>query len=173
MNSRSSWTWATVTAISPLRVKLDGDSAAIAVTPASTGGQIFTVGQRVWCQIYKGRVIVHGGGLDAWDNTAPDPTSIDSRFALVNPPNASRRMGMCAFNVDLAPNVTIAAGDITNINLFTLPAGFRPVRGAQGNISNIGASITINASGVFTLDSLERAWGAGENRNLRAHYFLA
>jgi len=52
------WRWATVTQASPLRVRLDGDDAALLVTP-DTIGAAPVVGQRVWCQIVGRRVVVH------------------------------------------------------------------------------------------------------------------
>jgi len=61
-----SWYWATVTQVSPLRVRLDGDDAALPITPESlTYG--LTVGKRVWVQMAGHRVIVHGvtGGYAA------------------------------------------------------------------------------------------------------------
>lgn len=57
------WTWATVTATSPLRVRRDGEAAALDLTPdvlAHVG--TLSVGHRVWCQIRARRVIVHGKG---------------------------------------------------------------------------------------------------------------
>lgn len=56
-----SWHWGTVTATSPLRVRLDGDAAALAVTPSSLN-PILNVGGRVWCQLDGTRLIVHGPG---------------------------------------------------------------------------------------------------------------
>lgn len=54
-----SWRWATVTQASPLRVRLDGDTTALPVTPdALVGGA--SVGRRVWVQIAGRRVIIHG-----------------------------------------------------------------------------------------------------------------
>lgn len=55
----SSWRWGTVTQVSPLRVKLDGDSAALAVTPDSLVPISATNG-RVWCQLVARKVIIHG-----------------------------------------------------------------------------------------------------------------
>lgn len=52
-----SWRWATVTAVSPLRVRLDGDTTALDLTPDALGP--VRVGDRVWCQITGRRVVVH------------------------------------------------------------------------------------------------------------------
>jgi hypothetical protein len=46
----STWSWATVTAISPLRVKLDGESTALAVTPDALVSAL-AVNDRVWVQL--------------------------------------------------------------------------------------------------------------------------
>lgn len=55
---RESWRWATVTQVSPLRVRLDGDAAPLTVTPDRL--VTVTLGARVWCQIAGRRVVVHG-----------------------------------------------------------------------------------------------------------------
>lgn len=52
------WTWATVTQASPLRVRLDGDSAPLAVTPECLYPDP-SVGQRVWVQLTGRRVVIH------------------------------------------------------------------------------------------------------------------
>jgi len=46
----SIWSWATVTATSPLRVKLDGESTALAITPDTLVAGLL-VGDRVWVQL--------------------------------------------------------------------------------------------------------------------------
>lgn len=62
----SSWSWATVTQASPLRVRLDGDAAALLVTPeVLQAGLTFTVGQRVWVQLNNRRVVVHAATTEA------------------------------------------------------------------------------------------------------------
>src|SRR5574342_678993 len=46
----SLWSWATVTAIAPLRVRLDGESTALAITPDALISGL-AVGDRVWVQL--------------------------------------------------------------------------------------------------------------------------
>ena len=46
----SIWSWATVTATGPLRVKLDGESAALAITPDTLVSGL-AVNNRVWVQL--------------------------------------------------------------------------------------------------------------------------
>lgn len=50
--------WGTVTAVNPLRVRLDGDTVALPFTPDSLATVMF--GDRVRCEIDARRVIVHG-----------------------------------------------------------------------------------------------------------------
>lgn len=53
--------WATVTALSPLRVQLDGDTAALDVTPESLiKTSSLLVGNRVWVQFFRRRILVLG-----------------------------------------------------------------------------------------------------------------
>lgn len=58
--------WGTVTAVSPLQVKLDGDAAPLASRPDTLVDRL-TVGQRVWCQIYRRRVLVLGSARQLQD----------------------------------------------------------------------------------------------------------
>jgi len=54
------WRWATVTQSDPLRIRLDSDTAALPVTPASVVRGPLDVDTRVWVQIIGKRVIVVG-----------------------------------------------------------------------------------------------------------------
>lgn len=53
------WTWATVTQASPVRVRLDGDSAAIPETVDSLVRNL-VVGDRVWVQVSNRRIVIQG-----------------------------------------------------------------------------------------------------------------
>ena len=53
------WHWATVTAISPLRVRLDGEATALPITPDTLVAGL-AVGARVWCQIHGRRLVIVG-----------------------------------------------------------------------------------------------------------------
>lgn len=46
----SQWSWATVTATGPLRIKLDGESTALAITPDTLVSGL-AVNNRVWVQL--------------------------------------------------------------------------------------------------------------------------
>lgn len=62
----SGFVWGSVTAISPLRVRLDGDTAALPFTPDSLiDPRRFAVGNRVRCELSGRRLVIHGaaGGL--------------------------------------------------------------------------------------------------------------
>lgn len=56
--STDRWAWGTVTGVSPLRVRLDGDSTPLDLTPDTLA--TVSVSDRVWCQIAGRRVVVHG-----------------------------------------------------------------------------------------------------------------
>ena len=57
---RAQWMWATVTQVSPLRVRLDGESQALDMTPVSLVGMPLIVNDRVWCQLIEKQLVVHG-----------------------------------------------------------------------------------------------------------------
>ena len=46
----SSWMWGVVTSTTPLRVRLDGDTDELDITPTTLA--VVTTGDRVWCQLY-------------------------------------------------------------------------------------------------------------------------
>jgi hypothetical protein len=53
------WSWATVTQASPLRIRLDGETDALDITPDTlTAG--LAVSDRVWVQVSGRRAIVLG-----------------------------------------------------------------------------------------------------------------
>ena len=56
--------WGTITALSPLRVKLDGDDTAVPVTPASLAPNL-ELGARVWTMLAGRQIIILGvwGGV--------------------------------------------------------------------------------------------------------------
>ncbi|MBY0395015.1 MAG: tail fiber protein [Thermoleophilia bacterium] len=65
--SESMFTWATVTAINPLRIRLDGDASALPFTPDSlTDPLLLAVSDRVRCEISNNRPLILGtsGGPD-------------------------------------------------------------------------------------------------------------
>lgn len=136
---------------------------------ANTGGAVAVGGNLIidGTTSFGGNIVK----MPPWDNTIPALTDVDSRFT-VGTVGCSRRMGMCAIGIPLTPNVDIAPGNIANINLFTAPAGFRPVRFVVAAIPDIGALINIGADGIFSLNSLERTWPAGSVWSIRCHYFL-
>lgn len=63
------WTWAAVTALSPLRVKLDGEDAPLPATPGTVVG-LLAVTDRVWVQVAGGRLLIIGraGGVASASN---------------------------------------------------------------------------------------------------------
>ena len=59
MSDRDTWQWATVTATSPLRVRLDGPDDALDATPQTLVAGL-TIGNRVWVQLHGRSLIIHG-----------------------------------------------------------------------------------------------------------------
>lgn len=69
------WGWATVTQVSPLRIRLDTELTALDVTPENLAGAL-AVDDRVWVQVHGRQIIVHAitGGPSALVAATPDPT---------------------------------------------------------------------------------------------------
>lgn len=53
------WEWATVTQLSPLRVRFDGETTPVTVAPVDTVGKLL-VGDRVWVQFHNKQFVVLG-----------------------------------------------------------------------------------------------------------------
>lgn len=79
---RDWWTWATVTQASPLRIRLDGDTDPLDMTPQSLTGAL-RIGDRVWVQGNLRSVVVHekAGGSEFLI-----PTGSVQMFASTTPP---------------------------------------------------------------------------------------
>lgn len=54
----NSFRWATVTSVSPLRIRLDGESEPLATSPAALAA--VQPGNRVWVQLYGRQVVILG-----------------------------------------------------------------------------------------------------------------
>ncbi len=57
----TTWLWGTVTGVTPLRIRIDGDSEPLPVTPDTlVSPDLFRAGQRVRCELTDRRIIIHG-----------------------------------------------------------------------------------------------------------------
>lgn len=149
--------WATVTATDPLRVRLDGDAAALPVTPVDLVGNLRS-GDRVRVALDAGQVFLTGrlGGA------AGTSIALDSLFVAGTPsgnPTVYRNYlgevsidGGWLMAAGTSP-VTPAIAYNTGTTLLTLPAGFRPSKtlvfpsGAYGSIVQIVADVRVYPSG--------------------------
>lgn len=75
------WSWATVHTANPLRIRLDGEAAALNIDPENLVGALFP-GERVWVQITGRRVLVIGRAGGAGVPTG----SVQMFMGEVNPP---------------------------------------------------------------------------------------
>lgn len=80
----TSWTWATVTQASPLRVQLDGDSSPLLASPDTlVHATDLAVGDRVRCELTNRRLIVHGRSAGG----SITPAGAITMFAGATPPS--------------------------------------------------------------------------------------
>ena len=105
----TAFVWATVTAVSPLRVKLDGDTTALAFTPDSlVDPAALSVDDRVRCELSERRVIIvgrSGGGVPfASDAQTIAGTATD---LAVTPAGLASRKEAYAAAIDVASGYTI------------------------------------------------------------------
>ena len=81
-----------------------------------------------------------------------------------------RQYGTCHLAVELTPSTALAAGNIANIALFTLPAGYTPRYHHFGIITDIIGHCTIGSTGVVTLTGIAFPWSANQTYVMRAEY---
>jgi hypothetical protein len=79
---QASYHWGTVTGTAPLRVKIDGDSESLPITPKALCP--CTVGDRVYCQIRRRRLLILGASK-AGDSGWGDLALTDSNFEAYAP----------------------------------------------------------------------------------------
>jgi hypothetical protein len=61
MTMATTFRWATVTAVGPVRIRLDGDTTPLALTPESlVDPSLFRVGHRVRVELSLRKCIIHG-----------------------------------------------------------------------------------------------------------------
>jgi hypothetical protein len=61
MSVSASFKWATVTAVGPVLIRLDGDATPLALTPESlVDPSLFRVGHRVRVELSLRKCIIHG-----------------------------------------------------------------------------------------------------------------
>lgn len=132
----TSWTWATVTALAPLRLQLDGDSAPIPITPDSLVDPLtLDVGDRLRVELSDAkRIIVLGrsGGADVnvnWGALAAAANLIINGDFRVNQRGASSGTSLAsgAYFLDrwkslAATNAVTWTGDGTAGRVLTIPA---------------------------------------------------
>jgi len=118
-----SFRYATVTATDPLRIRLDGDTAPLPITPTSLAAPL--VGDRVYVGIVNRRVTVLGivGG-------ATDPS-----WSTMTPLNGWNAAGNAPIQVRLVRGFVLIRGEVyggdgqsQDYPIFNLPARFRPLR---------------------------------------------
>lgn len=118
------YTWGTVTATNPLRIRLDGDMEPLDFTPDALIRET-VVDARVWCQMHGRRLIVIGsaGGPPAPNNTGWITPTFENGWAAQTgvgvTPVAYRRLNGA---VHFRGNIT---GGTVGSTMFTLPADFR------------------------------------------------
>lgn len=82
------FTWATVTSLSPLRVRIDGEEEPLDLEPdLLEAPERLTVGSRVWCQVYGRRILLLGrvgAPSGAWKSYTPAWEAVTTNPTLGN-----------------------------------------------------------------------------------------
>jgi hypothetical protein len=108
INGDSRWEWATVTQVSPLRIRLDGQASALPITPEDDVGGL-AVDDRVRVHFHFGRAYVafRAGGL-----ILPAMTSLATASTLALRDGSGRlRVGTPSNSADAATKAYVDSGD--------------------------------------------------------------
>lgn len=105
------WTWATVTQASPLRIRLDGESAALSITPENLAGAL-VAGERVWVQVSGRRtlVVARAGGMGV-------PTGTVQMFMGTTVPDGWLLLDGSTFDANEYPALADVLGTTTLPNM--------------------------------------------------------
>lgn len=151
---RDSWAWATVTQVSPLRVRMDGEASALGITPGLRGGTV-AVGDRVWCQRSSGQLVAFAGPID----TGWIGLTLASGYVAASRATQYRRIGNA---VRLRGGIRPTSGNFPTsgvVTLANLPAAIRPPQACD-------TVCATDISGTFTRLT-PRETAAGGNLELR------
>jgi hypothetical protein len=171
----TSFKWATVTATSPLAIKLDGDTAPLALEPDSlVDPATLLVGDRVRVELSLRKAVVHGvsRGVALLKGTTAErnarfgtPATDPARVALAN-------QKIRWFNTDLGWEesyyaVTGLAGLTAKALLATYPSGWYPTGRDRG------PEITMDATAIFnaTIGNYVGGWNGTVRRVGGAAFF--
>lgn len=114
--------WATVTATSPLTIRLDGETEPLEAAPDSLLKRV-TVGQRVWCQFHGRRIVILGAAGGEPDMTIP--------------PQAVRGIA------------TTYSGTLTHGG--STPISFTSFSGVRGGVTTSSSGLTVPADGDYLI----------------------
>lgn len=106
------WRWATVTATGPLRIRLDGETDALDITPDNTIGPL-AVGDRVWTQTSGRRILVTGraGGIPVPSATPGEPVGTIKMYAGDTAPDGYLMCSGGTFSSVTYPLLAAIVGD--------------------------------------------------------------
>ena len=113
--------------------------------------------------------------ISAWEQFAqyhsdlPAVSNVASGWT-VNMVTCYRQYGLCTFAATLTPSAAIAAGNISNINIFTIPTSYAPHFTTYAFNSDVVGQFTITGGGQVSLAGLAIAWPAGLAATLRTTY---
>lgn len=144
----NTYRWAVITALSPLRLKLDGEALALPLTPETlVSPSTLLVGTRVWTQLFNRRVIILGAASGGVVETpigtlAPFAGSAaPTNWLLANGAAVSRATYAALFAVC---GTTYGAGDGTTtfnlpnlVNRVPVGSGGTYTRGATGGAATV------------------------------------
>jgi microcystin-dependent protein len=131
----SKFVWATVTAIGPVRVQIDGDTAALSIAPDSLIDPLtLAVSDRVRCEWTNKRIVIHGASNATYAHTPVGKVEwgiwltgapagyLDALGQAVSRATYPALYAQCAPIIG-APTITIASPGVLTLNGHGLPNG--------------------------------------------------
>ena len=129
-SQESSWRWATVTAASPLAIRLDNSPSALSATPIDLVGGL-KVGDRVWVQLVSRRVVIHGKSPEPEPNPLRRSLASTLTWGSVSGEFTIRSLGLIR-EIRGAISGNLPVGTTAVTNWWALPEDDRPSINALG-----------------------------------------
>lgn len=122
LDQTASYRWATVTNVNPLRIKFDGETQVLPVSPVNLAGAL-QVGYRVWVLSVQRRVFVIGSAQTGDGTTTGDstPAGVMSLYAGVSAPQGWLECDGSSYPKATYPRLAAALGFTGSGSSFTVP----------------------------------------------------
>lgn len=122
LDQTASYRWASVTSVNPLRIRFDGESQVLPVSPVNLAGAL-QVGYRVWVLSVQRRAFVIGSAQsgDATATVDSTPAGVMLPYAGTSAPQGWLECDGSSYSKATYPKLAVALGFTGSGSTFTVP----------------------------------------------------